>query len=158
MLSEVTKDRALRRLIKTYPKLLSKESLDTIIGNRMLSMEGINEAYLVVDTNENKEVTIDPVVEQGIKSRSVSDFKLQTALDVAKDDDRNLYDEFLRVDQQRSELISKIAGRYQSDVNSLIGSIKSVPGVNSREIDNLVKTDIVATAYGITPTISNTRK
>lgn len=159
MKNDTTTSNVLRRLFRTFPKVFTRESLNSLIRNHNLSMEALNDAAAVLAESEaNPTVEISPLAEANVKSQSVSDFKLASALEIAKDDDRLIYDEFLQVDAQRNALVAKIAARYQDDVNAILNVAKTADGTDAREIDNLIHSDIVMNAIGISPTISNTKK
>ena len=141
----------IRRFVRTFPGLFSKEAVTALVGNNSVSLEAASDIATIMATAEDG-VIINPLDAAGAKVRSVQDFKLASALEISKLDDRNLYDEFLKVDEQRSKIVSTIASRYGDDVHTVLGIIKGSPGVKPKEIDDILSTPIFAEKANIPAT------
>ena len=113
-------------------------------------MEAANEAIAVVETVDEQSVVDKATKHNGsvIPASSVSDFKLASALEIMKYEERDTYDEFLRVDADRQALVARVESKYLNDVNLVIGVLKTTPGVDMKEMDDILSTPIVADKAG----------
>lgn len=143
----VVKNTILRALVRRFPGLVTRETAHSLLRNDVISQEAAADIISVTETtdpehaNQKNNGSIIP-------ADSISDFKLDAALEILKIDDRTTYDEFLRVDSDRNALVAKIVGNYNNDVNLIIGVLKTAPGTDIKAIDEILQSPIVADKAG----------
>lgn len=150
-INQLAQNNIIQRFARTFPGFLSKESVSNLVSSESVSLHTAADLTSIIASAEDG-VTINPLDEAGAKARSVTDFKLQSALEIVKLDDRTLYDEFLKVDEQRQKIVNTIASRYSDDVHAVLGIIKNTGGVSPKEIDEILSTPMVAEKSNIPAT------
>lgn len=148
----VAQNNIIRNFARTFPGSLSKESVTALVSNESISLHAAADLSSIVATKEDG-VDVNPLSLDGAKARSVADFKLESALEIVKLDDRTLYDEFLKIGEKYKDIVNTIASRYGDDVHVVLGVIKSTPGVDPKEIDEILSTPMVAEKANIPATI-----
>lgn len=134
-------------LAKRVPRLFSKESVNELVSQNKISFEHAKESLASIDltdltkkaeTNTNTTSTMEKMDKLGFYAQ----VKFEAMLESAKEDDRMLYDDFVEIDNQRNKIIAEIASKREGDVNSLLNALKTLPNVESNEIDEMISLSI----------------
>ncbi len=126
---------------KKLPHIFSKESITDLITKNKISFIQAKESLAAIDlTSEayDKDISTDSIVSKMQKLGFYANVKFEAMLESAKEDERMLYDEFVNLDNARNKIISEIVSKKEGDINALLQAIKTLPGVNEKEIDELI--------------------
>jgi hypothetical protein len=154
-------------LIKKFPTIVSKETIEKLILNdtkNALSYESAMNCVTALDvareqnellrsventhtidrsdagdynTNNEKDFTL----ENSIR-RDFSNVKFSALVDFAKKDDFFLFTEFVDVDAARNRIASEIVSKYENDFNAFLVSLQAQEGVDKSIITSLLQTKI----------------
>lgn len=131
-------------LARKIPFLFNANAVKTLAAKNELSIEDASEALNSVDQKMDDRI-IDAHAKM-VRQQFYGAVKFEAMLAAAKEDERLLYDEFLRVDNDRDKIIAQINERFNGDFNALLNVVKtSAPAedVQVSEIEKLSRVKIV---------------
>ena len=128
-------------LAKTVPGLLKKESINKLVADNKLSFESANEAIHAIESNGDSTAAgaaeQKQVLEKLALNSFLADTKFKAELIAVQEDDRFLYEEFQRVDNERDKIIAKIAEKQEATISIMLQHLSTIPGSDIELIKSL---------------------
>lgn len=132
-----TSSSILKLITTRIPALFSKESISAITAKNEMSFEDANEALAVLAKDNNVDTQ-----SKMQKLGYYGNVKLDAMLEACKDDERLIYEEFVKLDEKRDAILAKIVSKFDDQIGILLESIKETSGANASEIDTFIKTKV----------------
>jgi hypothetical protein len=131
-------------LAKEIPGLLSKESINDLVSKNDISYDAAMESLNFITADFGKEAkdggvkTDDDLLAKHAKFGFLSSAKFKAELESSRQDERLLFEEFIRVDAARDALIAKISERQEALINNVLHHLKTVSGVDQGIVDDML--------------------
>jgi hypothetical protein len=154
----------LPKLIKQFPSIVSKETIEKLLlsDKNALSYENAAQCISEIDSAVERN-TLSTESTQGIdrsdagdyETKKEKDFVLENSLknhfanvkfkalvDFAKKEDTFLFTEFTEIDAARNRIAAEIVSKYENDFNSFLVSLQAQEGSGKSIIESLLQTKV----------------
>lgn len=149
----MSKSKVLSYIAKKLPGLMSREAVENLVSNNELTWESANAIITNIDmqaraveSNGAAHVDIAAASKMDIAKDAMAhhfaNIKFEALLQKIQEDDTLQYDEFVKLDNKRNEIVAAIINKHEPDLNILLNQIKTTGGVNADAVDALIQTKL----------------